>query len=210
MKTCKLAPLFAFLLVGATVPSVAAGPDGNRGNAGRAVVDNAVAIAPITADDTDNLLWMREEEKLARDVYLQLSDQWRTMEFKNIARSEQRHFDAIGAKITLFGLADPALPAVGQFANDELQALYFSLLTAGNTSYIEALKVGATIEDMDIEDLMAAIEATANPALRLTYSHLLEGSKNHLRTFVSRLSALGVDYVPQYIDQILFDAIVGQ
>jgi hypothetical protein len=107
-------------------------------------------------------------------------------------------------------LADPALPAVGQFANDELQTFYFSLLTTGSTSYIEALKVGATIEDMDIEDLMAAIEAMANPALRLTYSHLLEGSKNHLRTFVSRLSALGVDYVPQYIDQILFDAIVGQ
>jgi len=170
---------------------------------------NQVTVTVLSAEEADTLLWMREEEKLARDIYLRLEQHWKKPVFQRIASSEQRHFDAIGAKIDLYGLIDPALPGLGQFTDADLQDTYTQLLTTGLKSYIEALIVGATIEDMDISDLQAAIEGTEDTALRTTYQNLLDGSKNHLRAFVQLLRGLGADYTPQYIDALLFDTIVG-
>jgi hypothetical protein len=187
-------------------PAIAAGPPTQ---APRLNLSHYTALAPpVTTEETGVLMWMREEEKLARDVYLKLYDLWQKPVFKAIARSEQRHFDAIGAKITLFALVDPAFPAIGQFANGDLQVTYDQLLAIGSESYVGALMAGATIEDMDIRDLQTALEATQNPALQITYRNLLEGSRNHLRAFVTRLEALGVNYTPQYIDPVLFDAVI--
>ncbi len=210
MKARILAVLAATLLAGFSVPTTAAGHGAPAGGNGPfRTVGAVVSVAPLTAEEVDDLLWMREEEKMARDVYLALYDRWQDRIFNNIARSEQRHFDAIGVKIAYFNLADPALPGIGLFANAELQLLHDSLLSTGGQSFVQALTAGARIEDRDITDLLAAIEATSNPALRSTYGNLLEGSKNHLRAFVGRLRVLGEDYTPQYIDRVLFDAIVG-
>lgn len=167
-------------------------------------------IAPLNSDQTATLLFMREEEKLARDVYTALYKEWKQKIFKNIAASEQRHMDAILKKIDMFGLSDPALAEAGKFSNADLQNLYDALLAKGKASYIDALLVGATIEDMDIRDLRAAmIAVTDNLPLETTYRHLLQGSENHLRAFYKQLQRQGVDYTPQYITQELFDAIIG-
>jgi hypothetical protein len=152
---------------------------------------------------------MREEEKLARDVYRRLYDQWRDPIFANIATSEQRHFDALGSLISTYQLTDPASLVDGFFAQVELQDLYNRLVYASTTSLVSALTVGATIEDLDIRDLQEAIDATTNPALKATYGKLLDGSKNHLRSFVSRLTLMGVEYTPHYIDAVLYDSIIG-
>ena len=101
------------------------------------------------------------------------------------------------------------MPQIGEFSQVEIQALYDELLAKGRLSKIDALIVGATIEDMDIKDLLDAIASTNNLGLQATYQNLLEGSKNHLRTFVGLLQKQGVDYEPQYIDQDMFDAILG-
>lgn len=159
------------------------------------------------AEET-TLLWMREEEKVARDVYLNLYIIWKKIVFANIAESEQAHMDALLKKIEQFGLIDPVLPEVGRFSNPELQALYDQLMAQGKLSYLDALLVGATIEDMDIRDISNAIAETGNLALKTTYESLLEGSKNHLRAFVDLLKKEGIEYSPQFIDQALFDAIL--
>ncbi|MBK7815457.1 MAG: DUF2202 domain-containing protein [Rhodocyclaceae bacterium] len=211
MKTRIAVPLLAILLAGTSMAAIGAGPAGNAMRINPAVtVKQAFAYVPLSTEEANTLRWMREEEKLARDVYLAMYDIWQAPEFRNIARSEQRHFEAIGAKLVLFAVADPALPAAGQFANPELRSLYASLVEGGSTSYAGALRAGAMIEDLDIADLFQAIAETANPALKLIYNNLVEGSKNHLRAFVGRLEALGETYEPQYIDPVLFDAIIGQ
>ncbi|MCX7087497.1 MAG: DUF2202 domain-containing protein [Methylococcales bacterium] len=161
--------------------------------------------------EINTLLIMREEEKLARDAYQILYGVWEQAVFKNIAASEQKHTDAILKKINLYGLTDPAFPEAGRFSNPTFQTLYDQFLQwvrQGNMSYIDALGVGATVEDWDIKDLNAAIEATNNLALKTTYQNLLEASKQHLRTFVGLLQEQGVNYRPQFIDQTLFDAIL--
>jgi hypothetical protein len=199
------------LAIQGVVPALAAGPgSGPRGVQSRPALSQiAVALPALTADEMTTLSWLREEEKLARDVYRGLAALWADPIFARIATAEQRHFDALGTKIALYALTDPALPAVGLFANVELQAQYDQLMATGGASYQQALTVGATIEEMDIADLLAALAATTNPALQTTYQNLLAGSKNHLRAFASRLQALGQEYTPQCIDPVLFDAVVG-
>ena len=58
------------------------------------------ALNPIPADELspveiEGILFMREEEKLARDVYLKLYDRWELPIFRNIANSEATHMEAI-------------------------------------------------------------------------------------------------------------------
>ena len=45
----------------------------------------------LSAKEASDLIFLREEEKLARDVYLALYDAWGTPIFLNISSSEQKH-----------------------------------------------------------------------------------------------------------------------
>jgi hypothetical protein len=144
-------------------------------------------LTPLSEPEIATLKWMREEEKLARDIYIELNAFWPAKIFVNIAASEQNHFDALGKKLELYGISDPALPSVGVFRDPALQALHDELLAAGMISEVAALGVGVTIEETDIVDLDAAIEETSSRPLRQTYEHLLNGSENHLRSFLKVL-----------------------
>ena len=207
MKTLVKLSILSIVLYSGT--ALYSGPGHAAPRAGGATTPPAVTVAPIGAEEAATLTWMREEEKLARDVYRTLYASTRAVVFKNIAASEQTHMDAILKKLKLFNLPDPVVNATGSFSEPELQTLYAALVDQGLVSYQDALTVGATIEDLDIRDLISAIEATDNLALKTTYQSLLEGSKNHLRAFVGLLKQLGAAYQPQYIDQELYDAILG-
>ena len=134
------------------------------------------------------LLFMREEEKLAMDVYQALSQKWDLRIFSNIAAAEKRHFDAIGTLIIRYDLSDPALPAPGAFTNAELQKLYNDLLAKGERSLVDALQVGVIIEEKDIADLKDAISTTDKKDILTIYGNLQNGSLNHLSAFNSRLA----------------------
>jgi hypothetical protein len=93
------------------------------------------------------LTYMREEEKLARDVYLSLYDKWQSRVFKNISVSEQTHMDAIKNLLDKYGIADPAEgKAAGVFTNRDLQALYDELIEVGGVSLVDALEVGVEMK----------------------------------------------------------------
>jgi hypothetical protein len=135
------------------------------------------------------LTYMREEEKLARDVYLFLYDTWHSRIFKNISGSEQRHMDAIKTLLDRYGIPDPAAEkGRGEFTNPELQALYNELIQDGSVSLVDALEVGVFIEETDIEDLNAGIASTTHKDIKTVYSNLLQGSLNHLKAFNSNLA----------------------
>lgn len=97
------------------------------------------------------MLYVREEEKLARDVYLAIYQKWGLSVFGKIARSEQRYMNIIGRLIKKYGLEDPVTDKIEVFKNKKIQSLYTSLVTQGEKSVIEALKIGATIEEMYIK-----------------------------------------------------------
>lgn len=151
------------------------------------------ATQPLTMDEIRWLLFLREEEKLARDVYLNLYDRWKLIIFSNIAQSEQRHFDAMGVLLTRYGVADPASNQTGVFTNPDLQKLYDDLVREGQATAVAALQAGVTIEEHDIQDLMQAIAATKKPDIERVYRNLLSGSLSHLEAFESHLEVLGVN-----------------
>ncbi|MCF8247107.1 MAG: DUF2202 domain-containing protein [Saprospiraceae bacterium] len=164
----------------------------------------------LTATETAALLFMREEEKLARDVYTGLNEKWDVRIFSNIAKSEQRHMDAVLCLIDKYGLGDPVGEnAAGVFVNADLQLLYNNLMDQGSTSLAAALKVGATIEDLDISDLLARMPDMGNEDIVAVFTELTKGSRNHLRAFNRNLVNVGEVYVPQYINQALFDEIIS-
>jgi len=147
------------------------------------------------------LQFMREEEKLARDVYLALDEQYgeegtnETNTFANIAKSEQEHTDAVKALLDKYGVEDPAADTEeGEFENEELQELYDTLLEIGEQSLADGLQVGVTIENKDITDIAEAIDLSRRyPDIVQVYSNLLAGSENHLAAFLAALEQLEDD-----------------
>ena len=153
---------------------------------------------------------MREEEKLARDVYITLYNKWGVTIFTNISNSEQTHMDAILMLLNKYSLIDPVgSNGVGVFANTTLQTLYNQLVAKGSASVLDAYKVGATIEDLDIFDLSNALINIDNQDIRLVYDNLNKGSRNHMRSFYKNIINAGGSYTPQYITQAQFDAIIS-
>lgn len=142
----------------------------------------------LTAEEIDCLTYLREEEKLARDVYIFLYDKWQSRIFKNISVSEQMHMDAIKTLLQTYEIPDPAEGnEEGVFTNADLQALYYKLVRDGSVSLVEALKVGVLIEEMDILDLKEGIVSNERKDIITVYSNLLLGSLNHLESFESKL-----------------------
>lgn len=169
----------------------------------------AGTTAELDATEAAGLTFMREEEKLARDVYQYFYPLWNATLFDNISISEQKHFEAIGALLDTYRLDDPAMQDLpGVFQNAELQHLYDQLIALGSTTALAALQVGALIEETDMVDIQEAIAATDQPDIIEVYENLLRGSRNHLRAFVAAIEAQGVPYVAQVLPQEEVDAIV--
>jgi len=165
---------------------------------------------PLNSAELTSLSFMREEEKLARDVYITLYNKWGVTIFTNISNSEQTHMDAILMLLSKYSLTDPVSNnAVGVFNNVTLQNLYNQLVAQGNISVLDAYKVGATIEDLDIFDLKNALLNNDNQDIKLVYDMLTKGSRNHIRSFYKNILSVGGSYSPQYITQAEFDAIIN-
>jgi len=175
--------------------------------------DEAVVVDDTTSGlstvDADGLLFMREEEKLARDAYLYMHETWGTEIFYNISTSEQSHMDLLLKRIEQFELTDIASTDTGVFNNADLQDLYDQLIDSGKDSLIAGLIVGATIEEVDIVDLHKYIDATSNEDLKCTYDVLLLGSRNHLRGFIKNLNNNNYSYTPQFLTQEKYDEIIN-
>ena len=137
----------------------------------------------------EGLIFMVEEEKVARDVYEYLYAKWNLSIFSNIAKAEQQHMDAVIALLEKYDLDYSAtLQTRGSFENDELQSLYDTLTVRGEASVVEALEVGKLIEEVDIEDLEGLVADDIPEDLKVVYENLLKGSYNHLSAFTNQLS----------------------
>ena len=148
---------------------------------------------------------MIEVEKLAKDVYNYLHKKWNHPIFSNIARAEATHMNTVGILISRYNLKDPIKTDIpGKYANPEIQKIYNDLSSKGNKSLIDALKISATVEDLDIKDLEEFISKTDNDDIKIVFQNLNKGSRNHLRAFYSLLKKNGADYKAQFISENQF------
>lgn len=202
--------LAAVLLALPAADAVAKGRKGGGGSCGLDATLQGLPEEKLSKKEKAGLLFMREEEKLARDVYLSLQETWSLRVFRNIAGAESRHMGALLVLIDKYGLEDPVGDnGVGVFSNPEFTELYENLTGIGHTSVVEALKVGALIEELDIFDLQQALEKVDNVDLAVAYQNLLKGSRNHLRAFNKLLVRNGAEYEARYLTQEEYDAIAG-
>jgi hypothetical protein len=204
--------------------------DNDSSDATSSTLDQAEAL---------HLVFMREEEKLARDVYMTLSSLYPDSQvFVNIGEgSEQTHTDMVRDQLEAYAIEDPNpdtnnLPtSIGVYTGEEF-GTYFTekyayLTELGSRSELDALYVGAFIEELDMHDIVECpdyIEETDNgiddcgmnytdeAPLINAYSSLVDGSKNHLRSFVGRIETIigEGNYVAQVISQEEVDEILGR
>jgi hypothetical protein len=170
-----------------------------------------VSTLPLTNQEIDDLVYMREEEKLAHDVYAYLYDIWGLPVFSNIASSEAAHTASISTLLVRYDIADPTTNLTeGQFQNSVLQSLYDQLTAQGSLSLADALRVGAAIEEIDILDLQDTIANTNQADIQLVYENLLSGSFNHLRAFANTLrQQSGETYQPVYLPEDDYQSILA-
>lgn len=162
----------------------------------------------LTPMERADLLIMREEEKIARDVYLRLYDRWGLRPFANISGSEQAHMDMILILLARHRLADPVHGLdIAVFHDPKMQTLHDELLANGRRSEADAICTGLRIEELDIVDLRAATARARLPEIRAVYAELERGSRNHLRAFYRWMQHLGIDYVPVHLSKEDFEAI---
>jgi len=186
-----------------------------------------------------HLIFMRQEEKLARDVYTSLAGMWPDASiFVNIGEgSEQTHTDVMRDKLEEFNVDDPEpntniLPSsIGVFTG-ELYGSYFTanyqaLVNKGSQSELDALYVGAFIEELDMHDIVecpeiiedtdngisdCGLDYTDEPSLINAYNSLLDGSRSHLKAYVGRIESIVGEgnYEAQILSQDEVNEILGR
>ncbi|HBE93504.1 MAG TPA: hypothetical protein DDW55_13685 [Gammaproteobacteria bacterium] len=195
--------LLAVAVLGAPLMSMAGSQGKGSGRQSRDV-DTSLDTTEI-----QHLNYMREEEKLARDVYRSLYGIWGLPVFDNISESEQVHTTQVEDMLDKYRLPDPVVDdTTGVFVDQVLIDLYADLIELGSQSSLKALYVGAAIEEIDMIDLQLAIDETDNADIQTLYEDLMSGSKNHLRAYVGQIENLGIVYEAQYLPQDEVDSIV--
>lgn len=173
-----------------------------------AAADTPSSLVELTQDEIAGLLWMREEEQLAHDVYVALGEHWGLRIFDNIAASEATHVERVVGLLDRYGIDDPmADQPAGTFTIPELQQWHDELVADGSESIVRALEVGALIEETDIVDLRD--RATDVGDIDAAYDLLEQGSHKHLRAFTRQLGARDTTYEPTVLDATAYDEIVS-
>jgi hypothetical protein len=177
------------------------------------VAGNLGAVVPETVvtgeTELNILLNMKEEEKLARDVYTTLNLKWNNRVLSNISKAENTHMNAIIFLLQSYGTDYTQVLEPGKFTNPAFQSLYEEFVVKGSVSLQEAWKVGALIEEMDITDLVESLENVTDESIIMVFENLEKGSRNHLRAFTRQLTALGIIYTPVYLSTIEYNQIIS-
>jgi len=226
--TKSIAVSFLVLLVATSINTSIAEQD-----AGAAYSPESIRL---DFNEQTHLEFMCEEEKLARDVYITLGTKYPNSKiFGKIDNSEETHKCAVVDMLEKYGIPSPSTnDNVGVFTGKDygwyFTEKYNSLIERGGISELDALYVGAFIEELDMVDInqcpKVIVEAdnginnesecgkvyTDKQDIQLLYEHLLAGSKNHLRAYVRNIEKLigQGNYAAQILEQEQVDEILGR
>ncbi|MEA3418851.1 MAG: DUF2202 domain-containing protein [Campylobacterota bacterium] len=165
-------------------------------------------MSDLTDAQKYTLAYMWNEEKLAKDIYLALYENYPVQTFYNIAtKAETKHQAMIEELIKKYDLnitnlvdykesyseAELRAFAPGEFGIQEIKDLYDALYTKGSQSQEAALKVGCMVEVTDVNDLDEDIAIAQGAAdLVAVFENLRAGSYNHYWAFDKALKNMGV------------------
>jgi hypothetical protein len=153
--------------------------------------DSAVTEEEVTTDSTvdtstlaEMLTFIVQEEKLAHDLYVQLASTSGAQQFQNVLNSESTHISLVQGLLATYNVVDPTIGlAEGEFVDQELQALYDSLLASGSVDRAGAIAAGIAVEEKDIADIEVMLASDLPSDVASVLERLLSGSQNHLAAF---------------------------
>ena len=154
--------------------------------------DSAVTEEEVTTDSTvdsstlaEILTFIVQEEKLAHDLYVQLASTSGAQQFANIVNSESTHISLVQGLLVSYNIVDPTVGlAEGEFLDQDLQALYDSLLASGSVDRAGAIAAGIAVEEKDIADIEVMLASELPSDVASVLERLLSGSQNHLAAFL--------------------------
>ncbi len=164
--------------------------------------------AELSADEIEFLYAVREDEKLARDVYTQFLTKFNLKTFSNIAKAEATHISAVEKLFYFYSIAYPAVGPVGEFNDSSRKAYYDNLINRGTTA-LEAFKATAYLEEKDIADYTTVLVNIQNPNIKMVIENLIKGSMNHLKASVRQIEVLGGTYTPSFLTQEKYNEILN-
>lgn len=138
-----------------------------------------------TSTLAEMLTFIVQEEKLAHDLYVQLASTSGAVQFQNVLNSESTHISLVQGLLTTYNIVDPTVGlAEGEFVNQDLQALYDSLLASGSIDRAGAIAAGIAVEEKDIADIEVMLASELPSDVVSVLERLLSGSQNHLAAFL--------------------------
>jgi len=180
MKKILIVLLLSVLLLSLAAGITMAQGPANALHSPEDIVDD-YPLAELSKEQIADLEFMYEEEKLARDLYARLGEEWGLKAFENISESEAQHMSALAALFAKYDLEKPAA-APGEYINSELAAAYAEFLARALESEAAAIELGKELEIKDIADL-EEVMIDAPEDFKAVYANLKAGSENHLEAF---------------------------
>jgi hypothetical protein len=144
--------------------------------------------APLTPQESADVLFMREEEQMAYDLYTRWAGMYTVPVFANIAASEAQHVSEVRLLMERYGLTEREIGnATAGYRNATIQSLYTTLANRGDASLTGAFEAGLAVEERDIADLDHAFAGTTRADILQVWSSLRQGSENHRTAFLRQL-----------------------
>lgn len=172
------------------------------------VVPSFETTAELTSDEIEFLYAVREDEKLARDIYNSFYSLYASKPMSNIAKAEENHIAAVERLFYFYSINYPAVGEAGVFADATRQSYYNELISKG-TTLLDAYKAAAYLEEKDIADYEAVLPSITNPNIKLVIEHLIKGSINHFKATLRQIDALGGEYQAAVLSQERYTEIVN-
>ncbi len=149
--------------------------------------------------DSDAIISVIQEEKVAHDFYEAMYQAHGLVCFRSISKSEGIHMEMVKLLLDVYDIPDPLVDHYykpGSFKDKKFERLFDDMLRKGSSSIIDALIESARFEELDIYDLETFADITSQTNVRDTFLELSGVSRNHLWAIVKSLEERGVDYEP--------------
>jgi hypothetical protein len=173
---------------GDTTAEDVASPETTISQEDSAITEEEEVTTDSTVDTStlaEMLTFIVQEEKLAHDLYVQLASTSGAVQFQNVLNSESTHISLVQGLLTTYNIVDPTVGlAEGEFVNQDLQALYDSLLASGSIDRAGAIAAGIAVEEKDIADIEVMLASELPSDVVSVLERLLSGSQNHLAAFL--------------------------
>lgn len=163
---------------------------------------------PLTTDEIEFIYAVREDEKLAHNLYIYFVTQYPTArQLANIGNAEINHITTIERVFTYYEIDFPTLGQPGVFTDENRQAIYTRLTAQGSTLH-EAYQVMAALEEENIVIYSKVASELTNPNLQLIINNLAQSSENHFKVLVNQITAWGSIYTPTLLEASQYEEIL--